>query len=155
EVAFRWSDPEYDGDPAIDNVVLSNALDYDLQVSFLNELSDISVDITAEVQKESDEHQLFVTGTAVNGPATTGNVDAVVDHAYADVDGNGFPVGLVSSISPRTTGTGTFVVTLRHLPPENGAATKTGTLADDLASGGFEALPGDTDAQVTFDLTVE
>ncbi|MFZ5482014.1 MAG: type 1 periplasmic binding fold superfamily protein [Myxococcota bacterium] len=154
-LAFAWADPENDGDPVIDDVVLSDAEDYGLAVSFLNELEDPAEDITEEVAAESDEHQIFYTGSAIEGPATGENAGAVVAHAYDDSDANGLPVGLSNTISTLGVGNGTLTVTLRHLPPENDVATKTATLAEDVAAGGFEAIPGETDAQVEFPVLVE
>jgi hypothetical protein len=46
-------------------------------------------------------------------------------------------------------------VTLRHLPPENDTPVKTGTLAEDLAAGGIESLPGETDVSVDFAVEVQ
>jgi hypothetical protein len=152
---FRWADPESDGDPLIDDIVLPDSDDFDLAISFLNELEEPPEDIGAEVAQESDEHQVFITGTAVEGPAMVPNAAAVVVHAYSDTDVNGFPVGLDSEITTLGPGSGTFVVTLRHLPPEGDVAIKTGTLASEVVEGGFDGIPGDTDAQVTFDLAVQ
>lgn len=152
---FRWADPENDGSPEIDDIVLMDSDDYDVTVSFLNELEDPAEDITEEVEAETDEHQVFFTGTAVAGPATADNPGAVVTHAYADTDENGFVVGLHNVVVTDATGTGTFTVTLRHLPPENNIAVKTASLAEDVAASGFDAIPGDTDAQVSFELIVQ
>ena len=152
---FRWADPENDGSPVVDDIVLLDADDYDLRVSFLNELEEPAEDITVEVEAERDQHQVFFTGTAVQGPGTGANPDAVVTHVYADTDVDGFPVGLDNEVLSQSIGTGTFILTLRHLPPQNGSAVKTGGLAEELAAGGFEVLPGDTDAQVSFELTVQ
>lgn len=152
---FRWADPENDGSPVIDDIVLSDAQDYTLSVSFLNELESPAEDITQEVSAESEEHQIFITGTAVSGPATGASEGAVVSHSYGDVDENGFPIGLENSILTLGVGSGTFMVTLRHLPPEGDAAVKTADLAVDVASGGFDVIPGDTDVQVSFELAVE
>ena len=152
---FRWADPENDGSPEMDDIVLLDSADYEVTVAFLNELEDPAEDITGEVAAEADEHQVFFTGTAVEGPATADNPDAVITHAYADTDANGFPVGLDNVVVTEATGTGTFTVTLRHLPPENEISVKTGSLADDVAASGFDAIPGDTDAQVSFDLIVQ
>ncbi len=146
-VEFAWADPEDDGSPVIDDIVLSDAEDYDLAVSFLNELEDPAEDITEEVDEEGDEHQVFFSGTTVD--------DGVVSYDYGDTDANGCPIGLDGAVSTDAVGSGTLVVTLRHLPPENDTPVKTCTLADDFASSGFDALPGDTDAQVTFNLTVQ
>ncbi len=152
-LSFTWFDLEGDGSPVIDPIVLSDADDYDLAVSFLNEQSSPPEDITAEVDEESDQHQVFFTGAGVVGPATGDNPAALIEQAYADADVNGFPVGLASTITTLATGTSELIVTLRHLPPE-GAPVKTGTLADVVAADGLSALPGDTDVEVTFDLTV-
>ena len=151
---FRWADPENDGSPVIDDIALSDADDYDLGVSFLNELEDPPEDITEEVAAESDEHQLFFTGTGVNGPAAD-NAGAPITHAYADTDGAGLPVGLYNTIVTDGAGSGTFIVTLRHLPAQDDVALKVAGFAEDVAAGGFEAIGGDTDAQVTFDLSVQ
>ena len=39
-------------------------------------------------------------------------------------------------------------------PPESGAATKVEGLADTVRTGGFAAIGGDTDVEVTFPVTV-
>ena len=99
EQVFSWSDPENDGDPVIDDIVLSDALDYDLSVSFLNELADPTEDITEEVDAESDVHQVFFTGSAVRSPSTGDNEGAIISQEYEDTDANGLPVGLESAIA--------------------------------------------------------
>lgn len=152
---FKWTDPESDGSPVIDDIVLSDAEDYDVAVTFLNELADPAEDLTVEVRDESDQHQVFFTGSAVEGPATGDNADAVVTHAYADTDVNGLPVGLESTFATDAVGSGSLIVSLRHLPLESGQAVKAEGLAEDVAAGGFSAIGGDNDAQVTFTLDVE
>lgn len=154
-VEAAWADPENDGSPVIDDIVLSDADDYTLAVSFLNEIEAPPEDITEEVDAESDQHQVFFTGTAVEGPATGENASAVISQAYDDTDANGFPVGLTNSIVTLAVGSGTLTVTLRHLPPENDTPVKTGTLAEDVAAAGIESLPGEADASVDFSLDVQ
>lgn len=154
-IEAAWADPENDGSPVIDDIVLSDADDYTLAVSFLNEIEDPAEDITLEVDAESDQHQVFFTGTAVESPATGENASAVISQAYDDTDANGFPIGLTSSVATLVVGGGTLTVTLRHLPPENDTPVKTGTLADDVAAGGIESLPGETDASVDFAIEVQ
>jgi hypothetical protein len=153
-LVFEWSDPEADGSPSVDPIVLADADDYGCTVAFRNDQSNPPEDVTAEIEEESHEHQLFFTGDGVEGPATGENSAALIGHVYADTDANGFPVGLENTVTTLMTGTRQLVVTLRHLPRE-GAPVKTGTLADLVASEGLSALPGETDAQVTFDLTVQ
>ncbi|MEQ1571762.1 MAG: hypothetical protein ABMA64_39405 [Myxococcota bacterium] len=154
-VSFVWADPENDGNPVVDPITLALDGQYAMAVSFLNELADPVEDITAEVNEESDQHQVFVLGSAVAGPATGTPAGAVVEHAYADTDPNGLPVGLVNDITVLGAGSGTFEVVLRHLPPDGDVAVKVDGLAEQVASGGFGSLPGATDVDVTFDLTVE
>lgn len=144
-VTATWTDPENDGSPVIDPISLGAAEPWDLSVSFLNELSDPPEDITTEVEEESDQHQLFFTGTATEG---------LLGVAYADFDDNGLPVGLSDLVTPRVPGTGVLTVTLRHLPPQDGVAQKTAGLEDTVATEGISAIPGETDASVDFDVTV-
>lgn len=152
---YSWADPEYDGSPVIDDVVLLDADDYDLSVSFLNELEDPAEDITPEIEDEGDEHQVFLTGSALQGPATGTNADAFVEHAYADEDDGGLPVGLENTITTLASGSGELTVTLRHLPLESDQEVKVDGLAEAVASGGFGAIGGENDAQVTFNIEVE
>jgi hypothetical protein len=154
-VTSTWEDLEGDGSPVVDEVVLSNATDYTFTVSFLNALEDPAEDITAEVAAEDDQHQVFFSGSAVSGPATGDDGAAPTVHAYADTDANGLPVGLDNTLATRSVGEGTFTVTLRHLPPEGGVATKVEGLAEDIAAGGFSAIPGDSDVSVDFALSVQ
>jgi hypothetical protein len=154
-IAAAWADPENDGSPVIDDIVLPNAEGFSLAVAFRNELEDPPEDVTAEVDAESDQHQIFFTGTAVEGPATGENANAVISQAYADTDPNGLPIGLVNSVGTLAVGTGTLTVTLRHLPPENESAVKAAGLAEGVATGGIESLPGETDASVDFSVEVQ
>ncbi|MAY80043.1 MAG: hypothetical protein CL930_07170 [Deltaproteobacteria bacterium] len=155
ELEFTWSDADNDADPVIDDIVLQDASDYTLSLSFLNELEDPIEDVTPEIADEDDEHQVFITGSAVDGPATESNADALVGHAYADEDVNGLPIGLDNDITTLGTGSGEFTVTLRHMPLQSGNSIKTESAAGDVASGGFSAIGGDNDVQVTFDISVE
>lgn len=152
-LAFSFADPEGDGSPVIDDVVLDNGTAYTMAVAFLNELENPAEDITAEVDEESDEHQVFVYGSGVSGPATGDNATALVTHAYADTDANDLPVGLSNTITATTAGTAELKVMLRHLPVENDTAQKVADLAAQLAAG--DTLPGEPDADVTFPLVVE
>lgn len=153
-LVFAWSDPENDGDPVIDPIVLPEG-DHALTIALWNELEDPSDDVTVEVEAEGEEHQLFLTGSGVQSEATGDNPAALLDISYADEDDGGLPLGLEHVLRTMATGERELLVTLRHLPPEDGTATKTAGLADDVAADGFGSLPGDTDVQVRFDLMVE
>ena len=157
--SFTWADPENDGDPIIEPIVLVGAEDggiaFDLSVEIWNELEEPAEDVTPEIEDEGDIHQLFFTGTGVQGPATGDAPDALLTHSYDDVDENGLPLGLANKATTLGQGTAEFTVTLRHLPSEDGNATKVSGLAEDVAEGGFAAIAGDSDLQVTFPLEIQ
>lgn len=146
-LVFTWDDPEADGAPVIDTVELDVGTTYDLSIRFFNGLENPAEDITEEVRAEADEHQVFLTGDAVSGPASIGN--GPILHTYADEDSAGLPLGLINVVDARA-GSGDLTVTLRHLPAESGTPVKVAGLATTVADEGFAAIPGDTDAQVTF-----
>lgn len=152
---FTWADPESDGDPVIDDITLLDADDYNVDITIFNELEDPAEEITPEIADEEDEHQFFFTGSAVVGPATLDNAEAVVEHAYADLDADGLPIGLSNTITTLATGSGDFTVTLRHMPPEDGNPVKVEGLADTVANDGFESIGGANDFAITFPITVE
>ncbi len=154
-VVAEHADPENDGDPSIDAITLTAGTSYTLTVEFLNELEDPPENITSEVSEESAEHQVFVYGSGVQGPATGPNAAHLVTHAYADQDEHALPIGLENTIEAVTAGSAELKLMLRHLPPEDGSAVKTAGLAEELANGGSAAMPGEIDADVTFPLRVE
>ncbi len=145
-IVATWADPENDGDPVVDPIALAAGEAYAVSVRFLNELASPAEDLTAEVEQESDEHQVFFTGSAVGEALTV---------AYADEDEGGLPVGLSVTLTTLGAGVGDLVVTLRHLPPQDGEPQKVEGLEAVVESDGLEAIPGETDASVTFDVTVE
>ncbi len=154
ERVFEFDDPDGDGGdaPSIDDVLLAPG-SYQLSIKFENRLETPAEDITEEIDGESDEHQIFLTGTAVSGPATDAS-SAALTHRYADNDRLGLPVGLNNEIAAAA-GTGELTITLRHLPPIGDAPTKASGLAAQVAAGGFTAIGGATDAQVNFPVTVQ
>jgi hypothetical protein len=161
-VVAAFTDPDGDGgmSGSADPITLVSGTTYALSVEFLNELEDPAGDITAEIEEESEEHQVFVLGSAVEGPATPANAGAVLEHAYADVEsdyggtvGDDLPVGLANEIVARAAGSGQLTVMLRHLPELNGQPQKVAGLAERLAGG--EPLPGDADSEVDFEATVQ
>jgi hypothetical protein len=153
-LVFAHADPENDGAPVIDPIVLPVGA-YTLGVRFLNELEDPAEDITEEVQEESDEHQVLVYGSGVESEATGDNAAALAAIGYDDEDANALPVGLAHTVVATTAGTAELQLMLRHLPPENGTAAKSDAVAGDFASGGSVAIGGEVDADVTFPFTVQ
>jgi len=158
EIVVTWDDP--DGEDALpatvtpDPLVLQSGVTYSALVAFENGLETPAEDITEEVLDESDEHQLFFTGTAVDGPANN-NPGAPLLHAYQDMDVNGLPVGVASSLATGAPGAGELTVTLRHLPAVNEIPVKTADLAGEAAADGLATLPGDTDVVADFNVVVQ
>ncbi|WP_146158268.1 hypothetical protein [Enhygromyxa salina] len=161
---FAFSDPDGDGgvSGSAEPIVLALGETYSLRVAFLNDLADPAVDITEEVEDEAEDHFVFVLGDGVAGPASPSSVStALVSHAYADLEsdyganaiGDDLPLGIVSTIEATKAGTAGLRVVLRHLPELNGTPQKTAGLPESLAAG--EALPGDVDVDVSFELTIQ
>lgn len=162
-LVFEWADPEGDGSPEVDEILLPDAADgegheaqeYTLDVEVWNLLQDPAEDVTPDVLAQADGHQFFFTGSAVQGPATGDNANAIISQDYGDSDPTGLPLGLTNTVSTLGLGSGELIVTLRHLPAENGEAVKVAGLAETIASEGFDAIGGNNDAQVSFDISVE
>lgn len=146
EIVVTANDPDGDGGqpPAIEPIQLA-AGPYALGVAFENRLEDPPEDITAEVRDEGEDHQVFFTGSAAAGPLA-------ID--YADQDRNALPIGLLNA-AVATAGTGMLTVTLRHLPPVNDTPVKVAGLAEQAQTSGTAGLPGESDAVVTFPVTVQ
>jgi hypothetical protein len=149
-MTFAWADPDQTGAPTIDTISLTDGESYDLSVAFFNGLEDPPEDITLEIEDEGDQHQVFFTGTGVSSPAVGAVADAFIDQDYADTDVNGLPLGLENTLAVLSAGSGELVITLRHMPPENGEDVKVDGLAEMVATDGFAAIGGDNDTEVTF-----
>jgi hypothetical protein len=154
-ITAAFDDPDGDGGEAamVDPVDLAGGTTYTMTVTFENGLEDPPENITEEVSNESDQHMIFYTGTAVNGPASD-QPGAPLTHIYSDEDANGLPIGLENTIVA-TAGSGEMTVTLRHVPPVNETSVKTADLPQQVSADGFGSLPGSTDAEVDFIVTVE
>ena len=149
-----WADPENDGSPTIDDINLTQGEVYAVSITILNELEDPAEDVTIELRDELDEHQTFWTGPEVSSPASDSD-NPIITQAYDDEDANGWPVGLENTVEAVAAGSGVLTFMLRHMPPVNGVAVKTATLADTVKDEGATALPGSTDISVEFNVTVQ
>jgi hypothetical protein len=161
-VTAAFNDPDGDGGASgmSEPIALAAGTTYALALSFANELFDPPEDVTAEIEAEAEAHLVLLYGDAVAGPAT-GVTDALLQHAYADVEsdyggnavGDDLPVGLANTITTMDAGTGTLRVMLRHMPELNGQPQKESGAAERFAAG--ETLPGDVDADVEFAVSVQ
>ncbi len=107
---------------------------YNGEITFLNETVTPADNITAEVEEEGEEHQIFY-----QIPSALGTI------GYTDFDVNAKPVGLTFTYTTGNAGTGNLTVTLRHLPNKSAA----GVAAGDITNAG-----GATDAQVTYPIVI-
>lgn len=154
-VIAEWADPENDGSPVIDDITLSDTDDYDLEIEVWNDLVDPVEDVTEEITSDAETHQFFFTGSAIAGSDVGDAATPMLAHTYEDEDENGLPLGLQNTVSTLDVGEETLTVTLRHLPPEDGTAVKVEGLDETVATNGFSAIGGETDAEVSFTVTVE
>ncbi len=129
---FTVKDLDGDGGnpPVADEIKLKANTAYTIGVAFLDESeADHTHDLTTEVEEESAAHLVCFSATGSMATPTIG-----------DVDSNGKPLGLESALTTSNAGTGTLQVSLKH-EPDKDAATPCST--------------GETDVEVTFDVTIE
>jgi hypothetical protein len=138
EVAFVFQDIDGDGgNPPVvtgpDSLMADQS--YTATVGFLNEAISPVTNITDEVNAEATQHQVFYRPTA--GLNTSVN--------YSDADENGDPIGLNVDLTTGAACSGQLTVTLRHQPNKTAASVMDG----DITNAG-----GETDIEVTFDVTI-
>ena len=133
EVTLSYQDLSGDGSTEIIDVsgqLLPNTT-YMGYITLLNETEDPAENITLEVEEEDDEHQFFYT--------VGSDLNVVLDYANFDDDGN--PLGTEFILDTGSASSGELTFTLIHEP------NKPNT--------GLENAGGETDIEVTFDVTVE
>lgn len=92
-------------------------------------------DITEEIEEEDEDHQFFFDSNV-----------AGVSVSYDDQDADGNPIGLKSTLKTGDAGSGYLKVTLRHEPNKSGSGVK---------GGNIDNAGGETDIEVSFDISVE
>ena len=118
-----------------DKIVLDKNMSYSLEINVYDETKNPKSNITEQIKLESDVH-LFVFKI---DPASLFSLIAM------DKDKNGLPIGLMSSGSTQNAaGTGKLNLILKHQPPINGKAVKTGNEAG-----------GSSDIDLIFDLSIK
>lgn len=132
---FIWKDLQGDGVvDSIDPIILDKNASYDMSITLLDETKKPIFDITKEIEEEGDVH-LFIYQASPNGLITT---------TIKDLDKNGLPLGLKANTKTQyVAGTGKFSVILKHQPPVNGKAVKTGSPEG-----------GSTDVDIVFPVTI-
>lgn len=135
-VLAKFNDPDGPGGnaPILTHPTLKSGTVYSVTLELYNDLE--GEDITEEIEEEDDEHQFFFI--------QTGNIFTSI--AYADFDAFGKPVGLKSIFTTGAAGTGTLRVVLRHEPNKSASGVAEGLIAN---------AGGDTDIDITFNVTVQ
>lgn len=128
---FSFSDPDGDGGNAptvFDTIQLNGSKTYDVSVLLLDESKSPADTISNEVLAEAEDHMFFYFH---NG--------SLITTSYADIDANGFGVGLQTKWVSGNASVGTSRVVLKHQP-----GIKDGTFS-----------PGETDIDITFPSVVQ
>ena len=114
---------------------------YFLSMIIENCLEDPCELMNEEIEEEAEEHQFFYafTNDIFTSPSGNGNIDNASDPInYIDVDGNGNPIGLLSTWN--TGSAKSFTIQLQHQP--------------DVKTATSGATDGDTDFALTFNLNI-
>lgn len=132
-VTLSWDDIDLDGVIDLAELISSGSLaestTYSASLQLWNKSADPDIDITEEITEEANDHIFCFTVSGVNIVVTERNLDS-----------NGLPVGLTSTWTTTTSGTGTVNIKLRHQP-----GIKTGECPG----------PGDSDADITFTVEID
>lgn len=132
-VTLSWDDANLDAIVDASEITVSSNLvndeTYEASIQILNKSTGPDIDITEEVAEESEDHIFCFTVTDVEIAVTN-----------RDEDSHGLPLGITSTWTTSDASTGTINITLRHQP-----GVKTGDCPG----------VGDTDVNITFDVTVE
>lgn len=152
-VIVTATDPDGDGPkPRVLSgpISLAKNTSYTLTVTLINELAkptDPEYNVTDEVEEEADEHIFFFewTNNTFSNPTGNGNIDNRTDPVnYNDKDTKNLPLGLSTAWTTANVASGiiagTFNIVLKHQP--------------DLKSATSKSTDGESDLDVTFDLTV-
>lgn len=115
--------------------ILSANTTYTGSTVVLNETEDPAENITEEVLEEGVDHQFFYTFN-----------NALASTTYTDTDVNGDPIGITFTLTTTDAGSESLTVTLIHEPTKDG---------EGVVSGDITNANGETDAEVTFALTIE
>lgn len=131
-VTLGWDDANLDAVVDASEITISGPLKsstaYTATIEMLNKSVDPVINITEEIEDEANDHIFCFTATGVN-----------IAFSGFDTDSHSRPVGLTSTWTTPTPGSGTVNITLRHQP-----GVKTGDCPG----------AGDTDANITFDVSV-
>ncbi len=135
-IVLTFKDLDGDGGnaPMITNGTLAANTVYNGTLELLNESKTPAENIGNEIQGESTEHQFFYVLTGAN-----------LTVKYADQDTKGKPLGLKTQLSTQQASAGKLQIVLRHEPNKDAA---------NVANGLITNAGGETDIEVSFDITI-
>lgn len=136
-VTLGFSDLDGDGGaaPVITGGTLATNQTYNGTLGLLSEAVSPPEDIAAEVQAEAEAHQFFFQSSIS---------DLTV--AYDDQDANGNPLGINTTLTTGTAGSGALTIILRHEPDKSAAG---------VADGDVSNAGGSTDIEVSIPIEVQ
>ncbi|MEP1095859.1 MAG: hypothetical protein ABJG78_12160 [Cyclobacteriaceae bacterium] len=144
-VVATATDPDGEGvaDFTLQTINLDVSSTYTLALTVQN--TEEGEDITAEIEKEDDEHMFFFSFTSgiFANPEGDGNVDNRADAVnYNDEDNDGQPVGLSTTWTTADVASsdGDFRIILKHQP--------------DIKSGTSTSNDGESDIDLTFTINI-
>ena len=136
ELIFQDLDGDGGDPPFISEGILDANKNYTGSLEHLNETTTPETDITVEIKEEGEDHQFFFN--------VSDNLKLTIN--YDDQDSNGNPVGLATNISTIDASEGQLTIVLRHEPVKT---------APGVADGDITNASGETDIEVTFNLTIQ
>lgn len=136
-VVLSFVDLDGDGGavPVITGGTLMANTSYQGSLLLLNQAVTPVDTISNEIEQEAEEHQFFFQkSSGLN-----------VSIAYADLDADNHPIGLLSVLTTSAASSGNLTITLRHEPNKH----DTGAMAGNITNAG-----GETDIEVAFPITI-
>lgn len=158
-VTATWLDADGEGGeaPTVQALNLQPNTTYSATVTFTDTLADPNEDITAEVEEEADEHQVFylqgnpddTANLAINTPSSP-STDALLSLTYTET--SDAPLGLNTQVVTQAqTGQSSLRLVLRHLPNEG---DKVDNLATQIKNNTLTDIPGESDVDIVFAIQV-
>ncbi|MFT6333733.1 MAG: hypothetical protein ACI86M_000990 [Saprospiraceae bacterium] len=136
-IVLSFKDLDGDGGdaPIITGGALTANQEYMGTLNLLNESVTPTESISVEVKEEDDEHQFFFQSSIAD-----------VEITYTDMDADGNPLGLSTTLKTGDTGSGNLTIILRHEPIKT---------ANGVSDGDITNAKGETDIEVIFSLDVQ
>ena len=138
DYVFKDLDGDGGNPPVTDTLIMHPDTYYEIQLDLTNERQTPAQSVTAEINTNKEEHQLFYK------PAPS---LSLINILYKDFDANGKPLGLKMSFNTQNAPvSGTVEIILRHFPNKSGANVSTGDITN---------ARGDSEMEIDFPFKIE